>query len=39
MMSYFTEVYLKRMNIDGHNQQERTKTRKEKEFDKLFGGD
>ena len=35
-MSYFTEVYLKRMNIDGHNQQERTKTRKEKEFDKLF---
>lgn len=35
-MSYFTEVYLKRMNVDGHTQQERTKTRKEKEFDKLF---
>ena len=35
-MSYFDEVYIKRMNIDGRTQQERTKTRKEKEFDKLF---
>lgn len=35
-MNYFEEVYLKRMNIDGKNIQERTKTRKEKEFDKLF---
>lgn len=35
-MSYFEEVYLKRMNIDGMDQQERTKTRKEKEFDCLF---
>lgn len=35
-MSYFDEVYVKRMNIDGRTQQERTKTRKEKEFDKLF---
>lgn len=36
MGSYFEEVYLKRMNVDGHNQQERVKTRKEKEFDRLF---
>ena len=35
-MSYFEDVYLKRMNVDGNTQQERTKTRKEKEFDKLF---
>ena len=35
-MSYFDEVYLKRINIDGHNSQERIKTRKEKEFNKLF---
>lgn len=35
-MSYFDEVYLKRMNLDGQNQQERVKTRKEKEFDRLF---
>lgn len=35
-MSYFEEVYLKRMNRDGQNQQERVKTRKEKEFDRLF---
>lgn len=35
-MSYFEEVYLKRMNLDGANQQERVKTRKEKEFDKLY---
>lgn len=36
MGSYFTDVYLKRMNIDGTTQQERVKTRKEKEFDLLF---
>ena len=35
-MSYFDEVYLKRMNREGNNQQERVKTRKEKEFDRLF---
>jgi hypothetical protein len=35
-MSYFDEVYLKRMNREGQNQQERVKTRKEKEFDRLF---
>ena len=35
-MSYFEEVYLKRMNKDGSNIQERVKTRKEKEFDTLF---
>ena len=35
-MSYFNEVYLKRLNIDGITQQERVKTRKEKEFDRLF---
>lgn len=33
MGSYFEEVYLKRMNLDGTTQQERVKTRKEKEFD------
>ena len=32
-MDYFKEVYLKRMNIDGHTRQERILTRKEKEFD------
>lgn len=36
MGSYFEDVYLKRMNIDGENQQDRVKTRKEKEFDLLF---
>lgn len=36
MGSYFEDVYLKRMNVDGRNQQDRVKTRKEKEFDKLF---
>lgn len=36
MGSYFEEVYLKRINKDGFNQQERIKTRKEKEFDQLF---
>lgn len=35
-MSYFTDVYLKRINKDGHTQQERVKTRKEKEFNNLF---
>lgn len=35
-MSYFEDVYLKRMNVDGQNQQDRVKTRKEKEFDRLF---
>lgn len=35
-MGYFEEVYLKRMNVDGQTQQERVKTRKEKEFDRLF---
>lgn len=35
-MSYFDEVYLKRMNSDGTTIQERIKTRKEKEFDNLF---
>lgn len=35
-MSYFEEVYLKRMNKDGTTMQERVKTRKEIEFDKIF---
>lgn len=35
-MSYFDEVYLKRINQDGCTQQERVKSRKEKEFDRLF---
>lgn len=35
-MSYYEDVYLKRINLDGLNQQERVKTRKEKEFEKLF---
>ena len=35
-MSYFDEVYLKRINMDGTNRQDRVKTRKEKEFDKIF---
>ena len=35
-MSYFDQVYLKRMNKDGKNQQERIKTREEKEFDLLI---
>ena len=34
--SYFKECYMPRMNKDGHTIQERTKTRKEKEFDNLF---
>lgn len=36
MGSYFEDVYLKRINKDGKNQQDRVKTRKEKEFDRLF---
>ena len=36
MGNYFEDVYLKRMNKDGQTQQERVKTRKEKEFDLLF---
>lgn len=35
-MSYFKNVYLKRLNRDGITQQERVKTRKEKEFNMLF---
>lgn len=36
MGNYFEDVYLKRMNLDGKTQQERVKTRKEKEFNNLF---
>lgn len=36
MNNYFEDVYLKRMNKDGVTMQERIKTRKEIEFDKLF---
>lgn len=35
-MSYFDECYLKRMNANGRTRQERIKTRKEHEFDRLF---
>lgn len=35
-MSYFDEVYLRRINQDGHTRQERAMTRKEIEFDQLF---
>lgn len=35
-MSYFEDVYLKRINKDGRTIQERVKTRKENEFDRLF---
>lgn len=35
-MSYYDEVFLKRMNKDGRTPQERIKTRKEKEFDLIF---
>ena len=35
-MSYFEDVYLKRINREGATQQEMVKTRKEKEFDMLF---
>lgn len=36
MSGYFEDVYLKRMNRDGETQQDRIKTRKEKEFDRLY---
>lgn len=35
-MSYFDEVFLKRMNKDGNNRQDRIKRRKEREFDRLY---
>lgn len=35
-MSYFTDVYLKRINHGGFTRQDRIKTRKEVEFDRLF---
>ena len=35
-MSYFDEVYLRRINQDGRTRQERAMTRKEIEFDQLF---
>ena len=35
-MSYFDEVYLKRMNKNGNTMQERIKTAKENEFDKIY---
>lgn len=35
-MGYFEEVYLKRMNKDGESRQDRIKSKKEKEFDKIF---
>lgn len=35
-MSYYTDVYLKRLNRDGNTQQERIKTRKEREFELLY---
>lgn len=35
-MSYFDEVYLKRMNKAGTNRQDRIKTRKENEFDRIY---
>ena len=36
MGNYYEDVYLKRMNVDGTTRQERIKTRKEKEFNKIF---
>lgn len=36
MGSYFEDVYLKRMNRDGTNRQDRIASTKEKEFDKIF---
>lgn len=36
MKDYFENVYLKRMNRQGTNIQERVKTRKENEFDRIF---
>lgn len=35
-MSYYDEVYLKRVNRDGNTRQERIQTRKELEFDRIF---
>lgn len=35
-MSYFNDCYLKRMNFNGRDRQERIKNRKEREFDLLF---
>lgn len=35
-MSYFDEVYLKRINRDGENRQDRIKTKKEREFDRIY---
>ena len=35
-MSYYDEVYLKRINRDGFNRQDRIKTKKEREFNKLY---
>lgn len=35
-MSYFDDVYLKRINYTGTTRQDRIKTRKEREFDLLF---
>lgn len=34
-MSYFDQVYLKRLNVDGNTRQERIESREEKEFDKI----
>lgn len=36
MGSYFEDVYLKRVNRDGMNRQDRIATAKEREFDKIF---
>ena len=35
-MSYFDQVYLKRINRDGENRQDRIKTKKEREFDRIY---
>lgn len=35
-MSYYEDVYLKRLNRDGNTQQERIKAREEREFDRLI---
>ena len=36
MSNYFNDVYLKRLNRGGTTRQDRIKTRKEVEFDRLF---
>lgn len=36
MGSYFEDVYIKRMNREGRTRQERIKTRKENEFNRIF---